>query len=301
MIRGFNNINQNDGSNGNSSFGEKIKQYWSEIPLMVKIICSITITFYLLSWFKIFNPILNALVNIPYFTVTKFKIWTLATTILITPSIINILFAGMAWLPSAIVFEKELGSTRYILNLFTRSIIIQILYVVLTGILAILFGSEIMIKPSVGLWPIILGDITIQCQQNPEREMMLFLVPYPIKARYYPWALVGFFALLNFSIQFDLFAGIIFGYLYVYYIKDKIDFSDLFLNKVEQSIICKCFISHPSFIQLQNMSNSTGFHVTRPQPQQDPQPNISDYEVIFLYSQNHHQNQLLRFQEKEKL
>ena len=47
------------------------------------------------------------------------------------------------------------------MNIVTRSIIIQVMFIVVIFILSLLFGQSLLAMPSVGLWPIILADITI--------------------------------------------------------------------------------------------------------------------------------------------
>jgi membrane associated rhomboid family serine protease len=261
MIRGLGNLNNLNGNGGQEgSFKDKIKAYWQSIPIIVKSIITLTLFFYLMSWFKSFSGFLAFLQNIPIFTLKKFRIWTLMTSILITPSVINILFAFMSWIPGAINLENELGSVRFFLNTVSRSVLIQSLYVVVMGILALLFfGVEFMEKPSMGLWPLIMADITISCTESPDREVMFFFIPYPIQSKYYPWVLIGFFTLLNFNLQFDLLCGILFGYLYTYKLKDLVNFSNQFVSKVENSLLCKYVRDQPSFVPSNASNTAFGF------------------------------------------
>jgi hypothetical protein len=78
---------------------------------------------------------------------------------------------------------------------------------------------------------------------------MLFM-PFMIKAKYYPWALFGFFMLLNMSIQFDILSGILYGYIFFYYLKDKLQFSDEFIIKVENLCLINKLNSFENFISL---------------------------------------------------
>ena len=87
--------------------------------------------------------------------------------------------------------------------------------------------------PSSGLWPMILAEITILCLSNPQGQLRMLFIPCMIPSKFYPWALFGFFTLLNMNVQFDILAGILYGYLFFYFLKNKIQFSDEFINRAE--------------------------------------------------------------------
>jgi len=64
---------------------------------------------------------------------------------------------------------------------------------------------------------------------------MMMFIPYPIRAKYYPWALIGFFTVINgFQLQFDAFIGIVYGYLYFYYLSSYLVIPDRFLLKADE-------------------------------------------------------------------
>lgn len=264
MIRGLGNMNNNSGGEGNQgpSFYQQAQDYIKSIPLITKIIAGATIVFYLLSWFSFLGSFVTFFQSVPYNTIFRFRLWTLATTIVITPSILNIIFAFMAWLPRAFMNEKELGSANFLLNVLSRTVIIQIMFTLLMFVFYVFAGDAALKVPSMGLWPLILADITISCTEEPDREVMFFFIPYPIKAKYYPWVLIGFFTLLNFNIQFDILCGVGFGYLFTYKLKDKLNISSQFVQKVENSFIFKYAKSSPSFI---SASQNSGFGFSGPQ------------------------------------
>lgn len=241
-----------------NSISDKVKAVWNSFPFIVKGIISITMIIYIISWFSFISPVLKVLVNIPYTTIFNFYIWTIITTFLVTPSLLNILFAFMSWVPSSMMLEREIGSTRFVMNILTRSIIIQILYILVSLLFAIIFGKGALLLPSTGLWPLIMGDITISCISNPDREYMFFFVPFPIKGKYYPWVLITFFTILNFQFQFDLICGVLFGYLYVYKLKEYIEYSSETVQKVENSTIFSCLINFESYIKIQSISSGSG-------------------------------------------
>jgi hypothetical protein len=80
-----------------------------------------------------------------------------------------------------------------------------------------------------------MAEITLVCCQDPERPMMMMFLPCAIKAKYYPWALIGFFSLLNGfqSFQYDAVIGIIYGYAYFHYLNRYMAISDNFGARVD--------------------------------------------------------------------
>jgi hypothetical protein len=99
-------------------------------------------------------------------------------------------------------------------------------------------------------------DLTLMCLSNPEAPMRFFFFPCIIKAKYYPFVLFGIFMLLsNFNIDFELLCGIAFGFLYHYYLIRKIEISNAFSLKVENSFLCKWMINKKGFISINNTGN----------------------------------------------
>ena len=232
-IHTINNSNSNGNSSGQQSCKDKMKAFWDTIPIFVRIVITLTITFYILSWFL---SAINILVNKPFYTIYSLRIWTLFTSVFMTLNLLNILFAFMSWVPDAIKLESTTGTVRYMLNFLTNSFMIQFIYVLLVYLLSFIFGKAFLNDPrqaSAGLWPLIMAEITILCTANPDNEVRMFLVPVPVQSKYYPWALYAFFTLLNFHIQFDLLAAILYGYLFFYKLRNIIQFSDEFIIKCE--------------------------------------------------------------------
>ena len=121
-----------------------------------------------------------------------------------------------------------------------------------------LFVQQILMMPSSGLWPMLLAEITILCLTNPQKQLMMMFIPFTIPAKYYPWALFGFFTLINVSIQFDILAGILYGYLFFFYLKDKLEFSDEFINRAENWHLVNKLNSCESFVSLSKSISISG-------------------------------------------
>lgn len=254
MFPSFNNQNQNSGNN-QQSFQDKVKMWWAQVPLFVRFIMISTITFYILSWFV--GAFTKALTNLPALVIYKFQIWRLITSVFVTLSIFNVLFAFLAWIPDAIRLENSTGTMKYMCTFFMHSLIIQLLYVILTFVLSV-FSNQFLVMPSSGLWPLIMAEITILCLNNPQNQLMMMFLPCLIPAKYYPWALFAFFSVLNMNLQFDILAGILYGYLFHHYLKTKIQISDEFVNKMENLPLLNKLQGVNSFISLSKAISQSG-------------------------------------------
>jgi len=233
------NIRSFNDSSGNNNPGPSCKEYvqklWEKIPLFVRIVFIVSTVLYILSWVSFIDSyVIYYLLNTPAFTIYSFHIFSIFTTVFVNTNIFNIFFAFISWVPSAIQQEQQSGTIKYMLNFIIHSSIIQVLYVLIAFLLICVFPS-MFTTPSSGLWPLLMAEITVSCCADPERPVMMMFIPYPFKAKYYPWALIGFFSLLNGfqSFQFDAVIGIIYGYAYSYYLKNYITISDNIVNKIE--------------------------------------------------------------------
>jgi membrane associated rhomboid family serine protease len=247
-INSFSNFNSNNNDN-QPSFQDRVKAWWAEVPLFTRFVIVSTLALYLISWIITIDKHLQ---NIPNYTFYSIQVWRLFTSVLMTASIINILFAFISWIPDAMKLEKTSGTVRYGLNFFLNSTIIQIIYTVAIVFLASIFSYRLLSFPSSGLWPLIMAEITMLCLANPDNQVMMFFIPYPFKALYYPWALFGFFTLMNMTIQLDILAGIGYGYLFFFYLRNYIQFSDNFVRKCEESFIFRNLSNFSGFVPLQS-------------------------------------------------
>jgi len=254
MFPNSSNQNQNSGNN-QQSFKDKVKIWWAQVPLFVRFIMITTVTFYILSWFVGF--ITKALTNLPALIIYYFQIWRLFTSVFVTLSIFNVLFAFMSWVPDAIRLENSVGTIKYMCTFFMHSLIIQLLYVILCLILSV-FSDQFLVMPSSGLWPLIMAEITILCLTNPQNNLMMMFLPCLIPAKYYPWALFAFFSVLNMNLQFDILAGILYGYLFHHYLKTKIKISDEFTNKIENLPLINKLQGINSFVSLSKAISQSG-------------------------------------------
>lgn len=242
------NINTLNNSNNNSNMGNfdcqtRMKEAWASIPLFTRFVILYTLILY---FFNLFFPVLSFFLSIlPFYTIERFQFWRLFTAVYLTTSILNILFAFLSWLKEASNLEKSMGTIKYFFVFTINSVCIQIIYVgIMYMIYLITDNKNVLIMgltnegvETNGLWPIIMAEITMLCMANPDALMRFFLFPCTIKAKYYPFLLFGLFTLFSgFQIQFDLFAGIIYGVFHHYVLKDKLTLSDEVAQKLEKCI-----------------------------------------------------------------
>ena len=233
------------------------------MPFFVRVVVFSTLIFYLINLF-ITPYVAFYLVDIPYFTIFHLQIWRLFTTPFITTGLISIVFSLLFWYRRAVKLEQEKGTIKYMLNFFMNSFFIQIMFCLLLLVISLIIQNTMLLKMKLtmggvrnaGLWPILMCDLTLMCLSNPEAPMRFFFFPCIIKAKYYPFVLFGIFMLLsNFNIDFELLCGIAFGFLYHYYLIRKIEISNAFSLKVENSFLCKWMINKKGFISINNTGN----------------------------------------------
>ena len=258
----MNYINNSD----NISYTTKAKNFIDSIPFCIKILLGSNLILFCFCFF--FIPFSFALANIPYYTILRFQIWRLVTSNFISTNFLNLIFVIFFWLPQSMNLERSIGTVRYMINFFVNSIFIQLLYDLFLLIFSI-FNSSILLKKiyydknnnmeyieSDGLWPYIMMEMTILCLANPENEMNILCFSYPIKSKYYPLILFVILTVCNFTIKFDLIAGIVYGCIYVYYLRNYLDFDEQTIEKIEGSFLFNYTKNYPSFVKKSNVDAS---------------------------------------------
>ena len=260
-------INSDNNNNNNLNVSQidlisKIKIFWNSIPLFVKFIISSTMIFYILNLF--ISYISFFLTNIPLFTIYKFQLWRLITNVFITTSLLNIIFAFLSWIKDAIELENRNGTLKYMIIFFINSIFIQIIYCFILVLCYLLTNNKLVLTLNIimgkvennGIWPLIMGELTLLCMTNPEVPMRVFFFPCEVKAKYYPIVLFFLFVMFNgMQIDFGVLSGIIYGLLYHYLLRNKLQITDQFIQKLEISFLFKWMIKLNGFVSLSNSFN----------------------------------------------
>jgi len=276
-VRGLNN-NSGNNPNGRGEMGcaDYVRAWWEKNPLFVRIVIILSAILWVASFTKLVIP----LINIPKNTILHFFVWSVVTSVLVNTSIINVLFAFLSWVPSATIQETHSGTIKYMLNFFLHSTIIQITYCAVAVLSWLTVTPALMSMPSTGLWPLVMAEITLNCCLNPEKQYMMMCLPWPIQAKYYPWALVAFFTVINmFQPQFDVIVGVIYGYLYFYYLSSYLVISDNFCAKVSECFPFKYLKGMTGYVQASG-SGVAILNNNQPQRPARPAPTSNNSQVV---------------------
>lgn len=142
-------------------------------------------------------------------------VWRLVTGPFAHTSFINLLFSVISYVPSAVMEENEMGTVPFAIRFFKLTMFIDVLFSIIAIGVGMTFWPRMINTPCMGLWPILMCDIVIQCYQDPEMPRGLCCLPIQIKSKWYPLILIAIF-MIFFGIQFDLMTGMGVGYLYVF-------------------------------------------------------------------------------------
>ena len=232
------------------------------MPFFIRIIVFSTLIFFIIN---LFTPyVAFYLADIPYFTIFHLQVWRLFTTAFITTGLISIIFSLLFWYRRAVKLEQDKGTVKYMLTFFMNCFFIQLMYCLIMLIISLVIQNSMMLRMKLtmrgvrneGLWPILMCELTLICLSNPEANMRFFFFPCNIKAKYYPLVLFGIFTLLsNFQIDFEILCGIAFGFLYHYYLNRRIEISNTFALKVENSVLCRWMANKKGFISINNVNS----------------------------------------------
>ena len=244
----------------------KIGKIFSNIPLFIKCYFIITIVFYILNLKLTF--ISYYLINVPAFTILRFQIWRLITSVFITTNILQIILAFFVWVKYASLLETSLGTIKYTLIFLVNRFCIQVLNLIIYPFFSLVykksFNSEIKSKKNSGLWGIVMCEMTLLCVSNPESPMKLLLIPYTVKAKIYPIILVLMFILVNYlEIDVEVISGVIYGFIYFYYLKTKLQISDTFVQKLETNNGFKWLSNFKGFISVTHISSGMPISITK--------------------------------------
>jgi len=229
------------------------------IPLFIKLIVLITITLYIINRFS-FNLSLY-ISNIPFYTIYKYQIWRLFSTSLMNTGIINIALSLVLWIKLGAILEDSTGTILYLFIFIINSTLIQIIYTILIFVISLIIKNKniLLLKldnnyivTNSGIWPYIISELTLLSLSNPNQIIKLFFFP-DIKAKFYPIIVFIIFALLNnLIIDLEVFCGILYSFLYHFFIKSKLNFSKKCIKNLEDSKCIKCFSKCGGFISIRD-------------------------------------------------
>ena len=290
----YNNNNENNANENKdfcSFFFTRLKMWFISITFIVKIIVVISMILWVLDLITI-DYISFCLANIPYYTIGYFQIWRLITGNLITTGFFSLLFAIIFWVSDGMIIEKQQGSVKYFIYFLIHSTIIQIIYNLLY-----LFFIGISNKPnyiySSGLWSYIICEVTMNCLINPDNKIYLPCVPYAIGAKYFPILILLIFFIFG-GFELGMLIGVGYGFLYGFFLKKYLIFSDDLLIKIEKNIFGG-ISNWKGFIKMNEISNSKQQPFIGNFTQNNNNENDSDSYSDDSDSNNKFQNKLIKF------
>lgn len=249
---------------------DRVKKIWNNIPLFIKFFLIISFIFYILNLFL--QNISFYLSNIPYYTIYHFQFWRLITTVFISTNPFKYILGLIFWIKYASSLETSIGTIKYMNIFLSNTFFIQIIFCLLKYIIMLMLKKKnyayLIDKYSKGvknmsLWGNIICELTLLCLSNPESPNKLLLLPFVIKAKYYPFLLFAVFTFFNsFKIDLEVISGIIYAYLYFYCLKNFLKFSDNLAQIIEDKICCKSIMKINGFISVSNINNGNPVSIT---------------------------------------
>jgi len=219
----FDNDNSNSGSSppNTNPILTAYDSYRKDTPMITRAVMSTQAVAYIVN---LFFDSSFAFANKPVFTVYKFEVYRIVTSLFICSSFFSLIIAYFSFVPAGKRLEFSTGSTEFACNFLTIGVYTNVLYLVFTLILDSLVVSQYwLIIPSFGLWNSFFGLISMECTKAPRgsmRKVLFFSVP----TIYYPLALWGMFTLMSgfFSLAHLISIGLGYGFGYGYLERFKI-------------------------------------------------------------------------------
>ena len=161
---------------------------------------------------NIFFDLKLGLGNVPIFTLYKFEIYRIVTSLFVCSGFLSVILAYFSFLPTGKRLEYSMGSTEFGAFALTIGMMTNILYIVFAVLFDILHVGDWLATPSIGLWNILFGAIAMECTKAPQNSVRKMFV-WTIPTLYYPLALFGFFSFLGgFSLAHLISVGLGYGF-----------------------------------------------------------------------------------------
>ena len=242
----------------NKSLIKKIRN----IPLFISTYIILTIFLYFLNIF--FKEIAKILGNDPNKIIHEYQIWRLITSSFITTNIYKIILGFFCLIKFGASFERNLGTTKYMIIFIINSFFIQILFCFIQLLILLIPNKELKMiilnnennnSENNGMWGIIFCELTLIYLNKPQAKFHFLF--FHLKMKYYYLLLCLLLSLLDsFKIDCQILSGIIYGIIYFYVIKARLQIPDSFINNIENKYCFKFLTKLKRFKK--NKGNVTG-------------------------------------------
>lgn len=184
---------------------QALRDWFGRIPAVSLLVMYTLLGCFLLTYVTSLGAVL---VNAPQDTLLGLQFWRLLSASFVTRGIFSLLITLFMYMPTACESERRMSSVRYLVYLLVNCVTIQ---AICAGL--ILAGADNLgFMPVVlGMWGVIMLEIVVRCNRDPEAVVSLWCCPATIKSKYYPWMLLLIFMLLG-GVQLDLLVGVGLGY-----------------------------------------------------------------------------------------
>ena len=248
-----------------SQMGAKmgLKKLWNIVPLFIKFMSLSTLTLCILNLFL--KNISYLLSNIPLNTIFHIQIWRLFSSALITTSIINVILGLIFWTREGSSLETRLGTMKYIIIFIRNTFLIELLYTIIISIISLIIKNKNFLAKKInnkgivrncGFWPVIMCEITLLCICNPNTKVKFLSIPWEFKAKYYPFIwFVVFCCVNNYHNDIEVLTGIIFAFLYQYFLRYYLNIPDSLIEKMENNCCCRWMLKIRGFVSVSHITN----------------------------------------------
>jgi len=195
------------------------ESYQQETPLITRTVMSIQVVMYLVN---LFFDLTLAFANKPVFTIYKFELYRIVTSLFICASFFSLIFSYYSFVPAGKRLELSTSSVVFFCNFLTIGVLSNVVYLVVTFILDLLVVDQYwLIIPSYGIWNALFGLISLECvhahkaREGSIRRFLIFSIPtlyYPL-ALWVIFSIMGGFVSLAHLISITIGYGIGYGYL----------------------------------------------------------------------------------------
>jgi membrane associated rhomboid family serine protease len=252
-IHGFDGGRRNNGNdNPNEEPGcmESISNYISAVPFYCKLVMFGSTALYIFDWIY---PIDRLMVNWIPRTIEKYEFWRIITAPYMHDQLLMLFFCLLSYLPTAIIRERSIGTSRMLLEFVIINLFVQTLFLPL----AYLFQSAFpgMKIASLGLWPVIMCEIVIECNRYPDMERAFCFCPFVLPSKYHPLLYVLLFAVMNLPGSCSIIAGFLTGYLFVFGVLSCFQIGKTFGTWFEETFLC-CVSGTSSFVKQSSIEES---------------------------------------------
>lgn len=188
------------------------EQFQRDTPVVTRSVLTVQAIAWGISWFV---DLTFGLANIPYFTLVRFEIYRIVTSLFLCSSFFSLLFAYFSFLETGRRMEQAMGSAAFAVIFITLGILSNLLYIGVAALLDSVFvgGQYWFVLPSFGIWIVLFGVVAMECSKAPPGSTRkLFVVQVP--TLFYPFCLFGIFTLLGGGFQLSFLISILLGYAF---------------------------------------------------------------------------------------